>query len=281
MNLFAEFILLSSFILVHATEFREKEYVINLSLPPRYRYTRLIRDHADTIREVFENFKKDIPEAMWTMVAGMFKTVAVPMHREYAEELIGISEILNITVEDLYVLNCINEIVAMCTSIVARDKNGKLILARNFDFYYRNLVAKMHVNVIYKRNGRAIARCGNIAGYIGIFTCMKPNTFAISMNTRIMGNVQEFLQKLQEGRPLTTWVLRETVLNARNYEDAVRMLKKRQMVTGSHITLAGVKRNEGTVITFGRDAPDNIREISLLLPVNSRIKNRLKKTQSE
>eukprot|EP00826_Nyctotherus_ovalis_P062113 TRINITY_DN892_c0_g6_i1.p1 TRINITY_DN892_c0_g6~~TRINITY_DN892_c0_g6_i1.p1 ORF type:complete len:384 (-),score=76.94 TRINITY_DN892_c0_g6_i1:108-1151(-) len=255
-------IFLVFFMFTYAEELADKEYVIDLNLPPRERYTQIINDKKEVIKEIYGVIKREIPRNLWKIVASTFATVTIPKFKEYAEEIIGISQILNITATDIYVLNCFYEIDMLCTSIVARDKDNKLILARNFDFSFTPYLRKMHVTAVYKRNGVEIARCGNIAAYIGVFTCMRMGAFAVSMNARGMNNVQDFLLKLREGRLLTTWMLREAVLNAGNYKSAVRMVEGKRTVSASYITIVGVKENEGTIITRTRDSPVNIRKLS-------------------
>jgi hypothetical protein len=211
---------------------------------------------------MYNEVKNGVPRNMWITVTNAYRTVAIPKYREYAEEIAGIANILNITAADYYALNCYYELCVMCTSIVARDKNNKLILARNFDFGYTEVLRKMHINVVYKRNNKELAKCGNIAGYVGVFTCLKPYAFAISMNARPLGNVQDFISRLVAGRILTTWLLRDTMLNTATYEDAMRMIEGAATVSGSYMIIAGLKENEGTVITRARDSIVSSKKLS-------------------
>eukprot|EP00826_Nyctotherus_ovalis_P013212 TRINITY_DN1353_c0_g1_i2.p1 TRINITY_DN1353_c0_g1~~TRINITY_DN1353_c0_g1_i2.p1 ORF type:complete len:313 (+),score=60.08 TRINITY_DN1353_c0_g1_i2:238-1176(+) len=254
-------IIITLFVLLHTIR-ADKEYVIDMDLPPVERYAEIAKDHREHMMEVFEALKQGVPKSTWDLVAGTFRTVAVKKYKEYTEEFGGIGQLTNLSATDVYVLNCFYEMSAMCTSIVARDKNNKLILARNFDFGFKPVIRKMHINVVYKRQGKEVARCGNIAGYVGALTCMRLKAFALAMNGRVQGNFQEFVMRLRQGWIPTTWMLREAVLNAENYEAAVKMVRGRRTVSASYVTIVGTKENEGTVITRNRDRPVNIRKLS-------------------
>eukprot|EP00826_Nyctotherus_ovalis_P007883 TRINITY_DN1202_c0_g2_i2.p1 TRINITY_DN1202_c0_g2~~TRINITY_DN1202_c0_g2_i2.p1 ORF type:complete len:182 (-),score=31.50 TRINITY_DN1202_c0_g2_i2:489-1034(-) len=160
--------------------------------------------------------KKIIHKNIWRAFAETFKAIA-PKYREQAEELAGIAQLTNISITDVYVTNCFNEINAMCTTIVARDKNNKLVLARNFDFAAMPEARKVCISVVYKRQGKEIARCGAIAGYVGVFTCVRLGAFAVAMNGWGLGDIQEVILRLRKGIMPASWMLRETVLNVGNY----------------------------------------------------------------
>lgn len=240
----------------------EREYVVDLNLPPANRYDQIVKDHKELILEIHRTIKGGIRENIWINIANVYRTVAIPKYREYAEEIAGIAKILNISAQDLYVVNCFYEIAVMCTSIVARDKNNKLILARNLDFGFTSLLRQGHIIVHYKRNNKVIAQCGNIAGYIGVFTCLRPGAFAASINARLLSNLGDFISRLRDGKILTTWLLREAILNSATYNEAVERVSKARTVSASYIIFAGLRDNEGTVITRGRDSVFSEKKLS-------------------
>jgi len=240
----------------------DKEYVIDLNLPPKDRYRHIVNEYKNSVLQIFDTIKNGTSKDIWGILLNAYSTVVVNMYKEYAEEIAGIAAILGVTAGDYYAINCFYELMVMCTSIVARDKNNNLILARNFDFGFTEILRKIHINVVYMRNNKVVAKCGNIAGYVGVFTCLKPGAFAVSMNARGMGNLQDFISRLLQGKILTTWLLRDTTLKAETYEDAVKEIKTAMTVSGSYIIIAGMKGNEGTVITRARDSIVSSREIS-------------------
>eukprot|EP00826_Nyctotherus_ovalis_P013216 TRINITY_DN1353_c0_g3_i1.p1 TRINITY_DN1353_c0_g3~~TRINITY_DN1353_c0_g3_i1.p1 ORF type:complete len:286 (-),score=47.14 TRINITY_DN1353_c0_g3_i1:16-873(-) len=254
-------IFLTLFVLLHTIR-ADKEYVIDMDLPPVERYAEIAKDHREQIRKVFETAKNMVSRNIWRIVADTFRIVTVKKYKEYAEEFAGIGQLTDLSAIDVYVLNCFYEMSAMCTSIVARDKNNKLILARNFDFGFDPVIRKMYTNVVYKRQVKEIVRCGNIAGYVGALTCMRLKAFALAMNGRVRNQFKEFILKLGEGNIPTAWMLREVVLNAESYEAVVRMVVGRRTVSASFVVIAGIKEDEGTVITRDKDRPVDTKKLS-------------------
>jgi hypothetical protein len=238
------------------------EYVIDLDVRPALRYIEIMLEYRDLMLQVYEGIKARVNEKLWKTIAEAYKTIAITRYREYAEEIAGMAYILNISAADYYVLNCFYEIIVMCTSIVARDKNNKPVLARNFDFIFPEVLRMVHIDVVYMKEGAVVAKCGNIAGYTGVFTCLKPYAFAAAINARPIGNIEDFITRLLAGRILTTWLLREAVLKSPNYGEALKLVTRAQTVTGSYIILAGMKENEGAVITRARDSVFSVRKLS-------------------
>eukprot|EP00826_Nyctotherus_ovalis_P050196 TRINITY_DN6130_c0_g1_i9.p1 TRINITY_DN6130_c0_g1~~TRINITY_DN6130_c0_g1_i9.p1 ORF type:complete len:183 (+),score=38.49 TRINITY_DN6130_c0_g1_i9:78-626(+) len=98
--------------------------------------------------------------------------------------------------------------------------------------------------------------------FIGVSTCLKPGAFATSMNARKQRNLNEFLVRLLEGKALTTLLMREMVLKSVNYDEAVSAMTTAKTISGSYITIAGIKENEGTIITRGRDGAVSSKKLS-------------------
>lgn len=249
-------------LLVYTGTASARDYTIDLDLPPTARYNKVAENYSGVIKKLYFQLKSEANATLWATAANAFNTVAMTKYKEYAYELIGISRVLGISAAELYAFNCIYELYVMCTSIVARDKHNKPILERNLDFYYTPLLREAHVNYVYTRNNKEVARCGTFASFIGVSTCLKPGAFATSMNARKQRNLNEFLVRLLEGKALTTLLMRETVLKSANYDEAVNFATTAKTISGSYITIAGVKENEGTIITRGRDGADSSKKLS-------------------
>lgn len=81
-------------------------------------------------------------------------------------------------------MNYLYELDAYCTSVVARMDNGTLLLARNLDFYFPNETKAILFIAKFYRGERFIFEAPMLAGTTGVFTGLKPNAFAISINER-------------------------------------------------------------------------------------------------
>ena len=230
-----------------------KEYVIDLNSSPSTRYNEVIRGNEHLFKALIEAIKKKVPKEIQNIMVRVFNTITKIKYKEYAEEIIGMSKSINGTSIDIFIMNCILELLTMCTSIVAQDPNNKVILARNFDFPFTGILRKMHFTFIYKKNNKELFRCGNVVGNTGIFTCLKPNAFSISLNARMLNNTNEMINQFMKGMPLLGWVLRETMINAKDYKEAVKMVRGSKTVSGGYIIIAGIKKDEGCVITKNRN----------------------------
>ena len=191
---------------IWAQDLNEKEYIVDLNAPAGTRYNEIIRDNAPLLKQMVKSIKENFPKDIQSILIRVFNTITKEKYKEYTEEITGMAKVLGVAPQDIFISNCIFELITMCTSIVAQDPNNKVVLARNFDLKFTKALRKLHYTIIYKKNNKELFRCGNIAGYTGVFTCMKPNAFSLSLNARRLNNKQEMIKQFLDGKPLTGWV---------------------------------------------------------------------------
>jgi len=78
-----------------------------------------------------------------------------PSYHEYLEEIKGIATIVDIPWEKLVIANLYYEFVMapMCTSVIARDKNNKILHARNFDLWAWEALSRLSATIeVYRGN---------------------------------------------------------------------------------------------------------------------------------
>jgi hypothetical protein len=99
------------------------------------------------------------------------------------------------------------------------------------------------------------------AGYIGVFTAIKPGKFAISINQRNSGtffgvgvNLIRWLGKSHSPASL----LAMTAEHANSYQEAQEMLATISLTAPVYLTLSGVNENEGSIITRDRTGAADI-----------------------
>jgi len=130
-----------------------------------------------------ELYEELIIEAIQYMFS-MLELVTIESDSPYYQEMEGIAEVLGRSTFEVMMLNYLYELDAYCTSIVTRLNNGSIILARNLDFYFPNETRKiLYIGKFYRGN-QLIFEAPMIAGTIGIFTGIKPHSFAIAINER-------------------------------------------------------------------------------------------------
>jgi hypothetical protein len=97
------------------------------------------------------------------------------------------------------------------------------------------------------------------AGYIGILTGVRPHCFSVSINYRKLtknpfGNI---LKTLSLSWPVS-YAVREALWSCHSYETAVEFFKKISLISPVYITICGVKKDEGCLITRSPDKVDHI-----------------------
>ena len=59
-----------------------------------------------------------------------------------------------LTIPNAIMMNSLYEMVAWCTSVVARQEDGLVIFSRNLDFGFENHMRKIAFNANWVRNGK-------------------------------------------------------------------------------------------------------------------------------
>lgn len=95
-----------------------------------------------------------------------------------------LAEILDLPILQTITVNSISEYSTYCTSIVARDINGLISHVRNLDFSYTSVMKELVYEAVLVKDGEERARSPIIAGYYGVYTGHKPDSFSVSYNVR-------------------------------------------------------------------------------------------------
>ncbi|XP_043825447.1 N-acylethanolamine-hydrolyzing acid amidase [Dromiciops gliroides] len=201
---------------------------------------------ATVIRETVPSW---VHEALKPLTAKMDKFLPQP----FEGEIRGICDVLNITVGDGILINLAYEFSAFCTSIIAQDTSGNIYHGRNLDYAFGNLLRKLTIDVQYKKNGQIAYTGTTFVGYIGLWTGQSPKKFTISGDERAKGFWWEnaVAALLRKYCPVS-WLLRNTLEEAENFEAAVIKLAKTPIVADVYYIVGGVSPKEGVVITRNR-----------------------------
>ena len=152
----------------------------------------------------------------------------------------------------------------MCTSIVARKPDGKLVHGRNLDWnipaQLRNFVMTIH----FVKDGEVLFTGGTIIGYVGILTGMKPGKFSASIDERglggdVLANIWQALTNKKSLQP--SHLLRKTLVEANDYEEALQMLSSMPLIAPVYYIIAGLGPNDGALLS--RDRNDSIKPLYL------------------
>ncbi|KAM4740193.1 LOW QUALITY PROTEIN: N-acylethanolamine-hydrolyzing acid amidase-like [Anableps anableps] len=237
--------------------------VVNLNLRPEERWKPLQEAfEIDLMRKaagalIDSQIPKWVHHAAVPIVMSLEKYVPQP----YAGEIRGIASLMKIKLADVVILNFAYEFTAYCTSIVAQDKKGNIYHGRNFD-YPHPVLRNLTMNVAFFKNGKLAYFGTSFAGYIGIWTGMSPYKFTVSGNqreTKLRSNWwKNVMSAVFFHNFPVSWLVRVTLEEAKDFEDAVVRLSTTPIITGVYYIVGGVRAGEGFVITRERKGPADI-----------------------
>uniref|UniRef100_UPI0037E75CC2 N-acylethanolamine-hydrolyzing acid amidase-like n=1 Tax=Semicossyphus pulcher TaxID=241346 RepID=UPI0037E75CC2 len=207
---------------------------------------------------------KWVHHAIKPIVMALEKYVPQP----YVGEIRGLAAHFGGSLADVIILNFAYEVSAFCTSIIAQDKKGHLYHGRNLD-YPHPVLRNMTIDVVFLKNGEVAYRGTSFAGYVGLWTGQSPNKFTVSGDQRGSEHLWNWWKNVVSAfifrRSPVSWLVRETLEVAENFEDAVMRLSKIPIITGVYYIVGGVRPGEGAVITRDRTGPADIWPLD---PVN-------------
>jgi acid ceramidase len=245
-------------------------YTVDLDEDPQLRWQKLVTDKKDDIVKLIDYIKwllsfidhgKLIP-----VEEEVFDHLADTLPAPYGDELRGISKATGLNLGDIVLYNVFYEIFSVCTSIVAQTESGTLMHARNLDFGLlmgwdianntwpvTEMLRPIVVNVEYMKGGKLLFKAIHFAGYIGVLSAVKPDTFTLTMNERfsVEGGYIGILEWLA-GLRNESWMgflTRDTLQEATSYSEAVDMLADTPMLAPAYFIVGGTKSGEGAVIT--------------------------------
>ncbi|TRY95858.1 hypothetical protein DNTS_021391 [Danionella cerebrum] len=199
-----------------------------------------------------------VPRWVHIAVKPIVRALEKYIPQPYAEEIRGMAAFYGSDIVDIVLLNFAYEVSAFCTSIVAQDAKGNIYHGRNLD-YPHDVLKNLTIDVLFTKNGKVAYRGTTFAGYVGLWTGQSPNRFTVSGNERNKGHWWENIISaiLLKSSPVS-WLVRETLEAALDFQDAVMRLAKVPIITDVYYIVGGVRAGEGVVITRDRSGSDDI-----------------------
>uniref|UniRef100_A0A4X2KUK6 N-acylethanolamine-hydrolyzing acid amidase n=2 Tax=Vombatus ursinus TaxID=29139 RepID=A0A4X2KUK6_VOMUR len=204
-----------------------------------------------------------IGETVPSWVHDVLRPVALELDKflpqPFESEIRGMCNILGLNIGDCVLINLAYEFSAFCTSIIAQDVRGNIYHGRNLDYAFGNLLRKLTIDVQYIKNGQIAYTGTTFVGYVGLWTGQSPKKFTISGDERDKGFWWEnaVAALLKKNCPVS-WLIRNTLEEAENFQAAVIKLAKTPIVTDVYYIVGGVSPKEGVVITRNRGGPADI-----------------------
>uniref|UniRef100_A0A3P8WC54 Acid ceramidase n=1 Tax=Cynoglossus semilaevis TaxID=244447 RepID=A0A3P8WC54_CYNSE len=231
-------------------------YTVDLDLPPSSRWKEVISD------------KKVDP------------LMADTLPNPFREEIKGIATESGVPLGEIVLFNIFYEVFTVCTSVVAEDTKGWsqfkrsvsfLIFwdAKNKSWIISEKLKPLVVNLDFRRNNQTVFKSTNFAGYVGMLTGIKPNTFTLTMNERFNLDggyigIMEWILGKRDGMWMG-FLTRSVLENANSYNEAKTRLAQTKLLAPAYFILGGNQTGQGCVITRSRTLSLDLLEIDLKL----------------
>ncbi|QGJ71843.1 Hypothetical protein PBC10988_35550 [Planctomycetales bacterium 10988] len=186
-------------------------------------------------RELSEEIRADIPASL-RFVANV---VRVRTLNRFQNEMCSLAQALEIDWRDLALANVSYDLVVNfgCSTLALATGEGP-VLARNMDWFPADLIARNSYVLDYYYHDQHRFSQANCPGGIGVITGMSTQGFALALNAV---SCEEGLNRW--GYPVLLH-LRRVLEDARNFEEALRMLTEAKLASAALITLIGKENKE-------------------------------------
>lgn len=171
----------------------------------------------------------------------------------YGEELKAMSARSGVKLGRLVILQLVYEAASCCTSIVVPGPDGVPRHIRTMD-WAMDLLGDLTIEVEFLRGGKPLFVATTWAGYVGVLTGIKPGSFSVSVNFRIIGDSMWTNIKKAASRcwPIG-FLLREVFESAADFATAVSWLSNTPLIAPCYFTVCGTQPGEGSLLTRNRE----------------------------
>lgn len=248
-------------------EFQPKKYVVNLDEPEETRWVHVLENYKDKITEVRSVIDQYFHKLGWLSSLG--RGISAKLFRRiwnnclHKGEIKTVSDITGIDLGLVTMMQFQYEIAASCTSVVVNSHEGYPVHIRTMD-WEMPILKTLTIEVDFHSNGKSLFKATTWAGFSGLYTGLRTGAWSISLNYRETERGLKYVSKLKSvlGASWTSGAaVREALTNCPDFDSAVSFLQNCKLVSPCYLTLCGLKRNEGVLIT--RDPDNQVRSIEL------------------
>lgn len=268
--------LATAFALANA-DFRVPEFTVDLEKDAYDRWAPVgkailkLHGYEHTWGPLHDYLEKALPHKLWLDLEPLWERVLASFPKKYQDEVRAIFAFLGEqghpwTLGQTVMVQLFYEVEDACTSIVAQHKNGTIFHGRNLDYGLPGL-QNFTADVTFVRGDKFVSRGVMYVGYQGILTGqhLKQDgtaTWSVSLNERFLSKkwvpylptVKAFLSGIQN----VGFTLRDALEDKSDFKEARKYLEAVPLPSPSYLTLGGVKKEEGVVITRNRDGYSKI-----------------------
>eukprot|EP01127_Copromyxa_protea_P012829 TRINITY_DN3375_c0_g1_i1.p1 TRINITY_DN3375_c0_g1~~TRINITY_DN3375_c0_g1_i1.p1 ORF type:complete len:476 (-),score=96.67 TRINITY_DN3375_c0_g1_i1:28-1455(-) len=240
-------------------------FVINLDLPPQQRLKEVCGNVV--FKEMGQYLVNTIGGVLGNFTENKLGDIGSDLNdyyfpTEFAQEIKGCAEVMGIPYGWLSLLNLGYEVSDACTSIIAETPDGKILHARNLDFWagmgFTDTLKNMTYIADYQKGGKTVFQATTFAGYVGVLSGFKDKAFSVTIDTRFLpGGVGDVFYEViaaitETNASLVSFLTREVLENENDYPTALKYLSNTHLIADVYYILAGVSSGQGAVISRNR-----------------------------
>lgn len=216
------------------------EVEINLDLPMKERYSDLPRELMQLGVTLVHAVMQDIPAS----ATALGPLVHLRTAGRFRSEINAIARAAHVDSSHITLANISYDLVLSafgCSTIAVPTSSGPVV-ARNMDWWPEDVLAQCSCLMRYRRRGSMVFTNAGWPGAVGIVTGMSGRGFAVVLNA-VSG--PEGINK--SGYPVLLH-LRRVVEDAKNFDEALKMLTDQKLAAPALITLVGTGNDQRVVV---------------------------------
>jgi hypothetical protein len=229
-------------------------YKLDIDLPIRERYKQVLYDFKDKIKTIAK-VTSYIPTYAVMSKMGIY-TVHY-QEEDWIEYVTMVAEYSGISISESIMLSTTYELG--CTSVLIRDKDNNILLARNLDFMTYFVFAHGMYEVEYYRKDQLVYKGVELAGFRGAINAVKPGKFAVSLNQRKYHNLAVNMFRIYKGYRSPNYNLLKVMEDADTYEEAVRIMSETPLTAAVYYIIASP--SEGVIITRDNESVSDVAKL--------------------
>jgi len=229
-------------------------YSVDLTVSPQTRWNHIYPAYSSVLKQVIAQALQQLNSAEIFLIANALKLHYLT--KETKGEIEGCAAFLDVSYNEVAIMQFLYELLNGCTSIIYRQANDTLVHGRNLDFDFAPLLREMVINVDFYRGTEYVYTATTFPCYFGVISGSKPGAFSVSVDERYdRSETLAFIRNLlglvtfREGN---TFALRKAMETLSTWKEAVHYLSTVPIVAPTYYIVAGLSGNEGVVITRDR-----------------------------
>jgi hypothetical protein len=174
-------------------------FSIDLDLDPIDRWSDIIPNFAEPMREFNNEIRAQIPQIFIDVAEIIANRLDNHIPQPYHDELYSIARAISMPLADIVLVNLVYELRTFCTSLLVRTVNDTILHGRNLDFDLNTeLLRRLIFHGKFFRKSKPTFQYESIhfAGSIGLLTSSRSGYFSLSINQRQTGDKNWWMNAL-------------------------------------------------------------------------------------